>query len=300
MGVRTRTHGLSRTPNADYRRPTSQRPGKRHCGLQEAGEKTRGGEGVFLSPAYSSDHQAPPVELETLENDYALLELRTPLDFEGRHKHLMPVCLPEPNQGFEEQNCTISGWGLTKDRSQGGKIPAKLQKADVPVVKHATCKEYYQSINEVKEETMICAGPEEGGRSVCQGDSGGPLQCPRADGRYVLAASPRGASPALRPGSLESSHASPRAQTGSAAWPDKCPEGGAIKMRPSFLASISPFLAGWGAHFPPCGMHILFVLPIICKHFHKKKLDKPRFLSSSGFLTGDLRFVCSLSGREKY
>ncbi|XP_077558596.1 trypsin-1-like [Haemaphysalis longicornis] len=129
----------------------------------------------------------PQWNSETLENDYALLELRTPLDFEGRHKHLMPVCLPEPNQGFEEQNCTISGWGLTKDRSQGGKIPAKLQKADVPVVKHATCKEYYQSINEVKEETMICAGPEEGGRSVCQGDSGGPLQCPRADGRYVLA-----------------------------------------------------------------------------------------------------------------
>lgn len=52
--------------------------------------------------------------------------------------------------------------------SEGGKIPAKLQKADVPVVKHTTCKEYYKSVNDVKEETMICAGPEEGGRSVCQ------------------------------------------------------------------------------------------------------------------------------------
>lgn len=129
----------------------------------------------------------PQWDRNTLDNDYALLELKTPLDFEGKHKHLMPVCLPEKDQDFEGQNCTISGWGLTKDRSEGGRIPAKLQKADVPVLKHSTCREFYDSVNEVKEETMICAGPEEGGRSVCQGDSGGPLQCPRADGRYVLA-----------------------------------------------------------------------------------------------------------------
>ncbi|XP_077520437.1 trypsin-1-like [Amblyomma americanum] len=129
----------------------------------------------------------PNWDRSSLDNDYALLELRTPLDFQGKHKHLMPVCLPEKDQSFEGENCTISGWGLTKDRSEGGRIPAKLQKADVPVLKHATCRGFYEGINEVKEETMICAGPEEGGRSVCQGDSGGPLQCPRADGRYVLA-----------------------------------------------------------------------------------------------------------------
>ncbi|XP_065296368.1 trypsin-1-like [Dermacentor albipictus] len=123
----------------------------------------------------------------TMDNDYALLELRTPLDFEGKHRHLMPVCLPEPGESFEGQDCTISGWGLTRDRSEGGRIPAKLQKADVPVLKYSTCREFYRRFNQLKEETMICAGPEEGGRSVCQGDSGGPLQCRRADGRYVLA-----------------------------------------------------------------------------------------------------------------
>ncbi|XP_037277741.1 trypsin-1-like [Rhipicephalus microplus] len=131
----------------------------------------------------------PQWDKDTMENDYALLELKTPLDFEGWHKHLMPICLPEKDQDFVGQNCTISGWGLTKDRSEGGKVPAKLQKVDVPVLKHSTCIEFYKDFHdlEVKEETMICAGYEEGGRSACQGDSGGPLQCARADGRYVLA-----------------------------------------------------------------------------------------------------------------
>ncbi|KAL3205943.1 hypothetical protein MRX96_040532 [Rhipicephalus microplus] len=112
----------------------------------------------------------PQWNKDTMENDYALLELKTPLDFEGWHKHLMPICLPEKDQDFEGQNCTISGWGLTKDRSEGGKVPAKLQKVDVPVLKHSTCIEFYKDFHdlEVKEETMICAGYEEGGRSACQ------------------------------------------------------------------------------------------------------------------------------------
>nr|XP_037276605.1 transmembrane protease serine 9-like [Rhipicephalus microplus] len=129
----------------------------------------------------------PQWDRNTLNYDYALLELSTPLDFEGRHKHLMPICLPEKDQDFEGQNCTISGLGLTRDRTEGGRVPAELQKADVPVLKHSTCREFYAGFNRVQEDTMICAGLEEGGRSVCQGDSGGPLQCPRADGRYVLA-----------------------------------------------------------------------------------------------------------------
>ncbi|KAH7942704.1 hypothetical protein HPB51_028616 [Rhipicephalus microplus] len=131
----------------------------------------------------------PQWDRNTLNYDYALLELSTPLDFEGRHKHLMPICLPEKDQDFEGQNCTISGWGLTRDRTEGGRVPAKLQKADVPVLKHSTCREFYAGFNRVQEDTMICAGLEEGGRSVCQS---------RCDAREDAQGSLQGAVP-LRP-----------------------------------------------------------------------------------------------------
>ncbi|KAM7293144.1 trypsin-1-like [Ixodes scapularis] len=130
----------------------------------------------------------PDWDSDSLNYDYAVLKLKTPLDFTDRHKHLMPICLPEKDQSFEGKTCTASGWGLTKDRSEGGTtLPAKLQKADLPIVDHSVCKEYYEGINEVYDNTMICAGPAEGGKGVCQGDSGGPLQCARPDGHYVLA-----------------------------------------------------------------------------------------------------------------
>lgn len=57
----------------------------------------------------------PDWDRDTLRNDYAMLKLQTPLDFGGRHKHLMPICLPEKDDDFEGLNCTASGWGLTKD-----------------------------------------------------------------------------------------------------------------------------------------------------------------------------------------
>lgn len=120
--------------------------------------------------------------------DYAVVKLARKLNFTGKHKHLMPICLPEKDQGFDGETCTASGWGLTKDQTQqGSQMPDQLQKVDLPIVPYNVCKEYYEAVNVVHEDTMICAGPEEGGKSVCQGDSGGPLQCAREDGHYVLA-----------------------------------------------------------------------------------------------------------------
>ncbi|CAN8002995.1 unnamed protein product, partial [Ixodes pacificus] len=62
-----------------------------------------------------------------------------------------------------------------------------LLKVDLPIVPYDECSKDYRGINQVDRNTMICAGPKEGGKATCQGDSGGPLQCPRSDGRYVLA-----------------------------------------------------------------------------------------------------------------
>ncbi|KAM7315639.1 putative ovochymase [Ixodes scapularis] len=62
-----------------------------------------------------------------------------------------------------------------------------LQKVDLPIVSFEECRYDYRNQNDLVEDSMICAGVEEGGKSLCHGDAGGPLQCPRADGRYVLA-----------------------------------------------------------------------------------------------------------------
>ncbi|CAN7937925.1 unnamed protein product [Ixodes hexagonus] len=132
--------------------------------------------------------QHPKWDRTTLNHDYAVIRLTRPLNFTGKHKRLMPICLPEKDQSFDGETCTASGWGLTKDRTEGGsQLPAQLQKVDLPIVPYNVCREDYKAVNVVHEDTMICAGPEEGGKAVCQGDSGGPLQCARADGHYVLA-----------------------------------------------------------------------------------------------------------------
>ncbi|CAN8029995.1 unnamed protein product, partial [Ixodes persulcatus] len=125
----------------------------------------------------------------TVNYDYALLKLARPLNFTGSEKALMPICLPTLNQGFDGMTCTASGWGLTKDESQGGNISQSLQKVDLPIVSYTTCSFNYLFVNRVVQTTMICAGPRVGGKGTCQGDSGGPLQCARSDGRYVLAGS---------------------------------------------------------------------------------------------------------------
>lgn len=132
----------------------------------------------------------PRYNATTLDYDYALLELKTALDFASVDKDLMPICLPTRDQGFDGQTCTASGWGYTKDQSEDGASTSDiLQKVDLPVVRHTVCKRYYKMERRVRRDTMICAGPENGGQSTCEGDSGGPLQCVRRDGRYVLAGS---------------------------------------------------------------------------------------------------------------
>ncbi|XP_040077842.3 plasminogen-like [Ixodes scapularis] len=100
----------------------------------------------------------------------------------------MPICLPSYYENFDGETCTASGWGLTKDRSQGGvDTNPDLLYVDMPIVPYKECLRDYMGVNTVDRTTMICAGTEEGGTGTCQGDSGGPLQCPRSDGRYVLA-----------------------------------------------------------------------------------------------------------------
>ncbi|CAN7974831.1 unnamed protein product [Ixodes persulcatus] len=79
----------------------------------------------------------PKWNKDTVNYDYAILKLNTPLDFSGAQKALMPICLPEKNQVFDNRTCTATGWGYLKDRkiwncfqrsSEGGFAHSSLQR----------------------------------------------------------------------------------------------------------------------------------------------------------------------------
>jgi secreted trypsin-like serine protease len=65
----------------------------------------------------------------------------------------------------------VVGWGMT----QAGVGADTLQRAQVPLVATATCRQRYADYGITLAATMICAGYEQGGVDACTGDSGGPL-----------------------------------------------------------------------------------------------------------------------------
>ena len=114
-------------------------------------------------------------------NDIALLKLSKPAKL-GKGVGL--ACMPDPGLALPvddlSRKCWITGWGRL---SQGGPSPKILMQAEVPLYSDARCKQgyYYSSI----DESMLCAGLEEGGVDSCQGDSGGPLVC-EYNGKWYL------------------------------------------------------------------------------------------------------------------
>uniref|UniRef100_UPI003AACEE47 ovochymase-2 n=1 Tax=Centroberyx gerrardi TaxID=166262 RepID=UPI003AACEE47 len=124
--------------------------------------------------------------------DIALLELDQRILLGAS---VQPICLPLPSENFPPKTrCIVGGWGRMKER---GRVPAVLREVQLDLVEPARCKYVLQTIktsllNQGPDQprppmTVLCAGPERGGKDACQGDSGGPLVCPagRGGGRWV-------------------------------------------------------------------------------------------------------------------
>ena len=47
----------------------------------------------------------------TFENDIALLELDSPIQFDS---HIVPICMPEDDEDFTGRMATVTGWGRLK------------------------------------------------------------------------------------------------------------------------------------------------------------------------------------------
>lgn len=96
------------------------------------------------------------------------------------------VCLPqavaEPSDGTK---CWITGWGRL---ASGGAVPDYLQQVQVPVVSRARCDQAYPG---KIDDSMVCAGLDQGGINSCQGDRGDHW-CVRPVGSFIFMASPAG------------------------------------------------------------------------------------------------------------
>ncbi|XP_014276558.1 serine protease filzig [Halyomorpha halys] len=119
----------------------------------------------------------------TFENDIALLELDSPVQFD---QHIVPICMPKDNEDFTGRIATVTGWGRLK---YGGGVPSVLQEVQVPVMENAVCQEMFHTAGHAKTilNSFICAGYANGQRDSCEGDSGGPLMIERPDGHWALA-----------------------------------------------------------------------------------------------------------------
>ncbi|KAM9351926.1 serine protease 33 [Symphorus nematophorus] len=138
-------------------------------------------EQVFLIKSVSVHekyHHALPMSY-----DIALLELD---DFIRLGARVHPICLPLPDESIPpETSCIVGGWGRVREK---GRLPAVLREVQLDLVDPAKCKYVLQTVKSSilnqkparpqQAMTVLCAGPERGGRDACQGDSGGPLVCP--------------------------------------------------------------------------------------------------------------------------
>ncbi|CAI5668053.1 unnamed protein product [Oreochromis niloticus] len=119
-------------------------------------------EQVFLVKSVSVHEKYNPAL--PMNYDIALIELNQRIQMGAR---VQPICLPLPNENILPQTtCMTAGWGRIKERSMMNQRLIRPQPS----------------------MTVLCAGPETGGRDACQGDSGGPLVCPAgSEGHHWVA-----------------------------------------------------------------------------------------------------------------
>ena len=113
-------------------------------------------------------------------NDIALINLASPAEL-GTGVGL--VCFPDTGHQLPiddlNKRCWITGWGRLL---LWGSSPNTLMQASLPLVSKQRCENAYPG---KIDNSMICAGLDEGGIDTCQGDSGGPLVC-QFNGKWYL------------------------------------------------------------------------------------------------------------------
>jgi len=118
----------------------------------------------------------PEFNGRNLANDWALLYTTEPFELQ---EHIDTICLPDPEEVFEGQDCFATGWG--KDQfGAAGEYQVVLKEIDLPVVGHQQCQDSLRRTRLGRrfqlDDSFICAGGV-AGKDTCKGDGGSPLVC---------------------------------------------------------------------------------------------------------------------------
>ena len=112
-------------------------------------------------------------------NDIALINLVSPASL-GVGVGL--VCLPNTNHhspfDIINKKCWTTGWGKIKSSSSTSwgytYTTMTMMQASAQLISKQRCESVFPFRI---DDSMFCAGLDEGGVDICQGDSGGPLVC---------------------------------------------------------------------------------------------------------------------------
>lgn len=100
-------------------------------------------------------------DTSSYNHDIALLKLRKPIEYS---KTIRPICLPSENVDPAGKVATVIGWGRT---SEGGALPAVIQKVDVPILTSSECRNMKYKSSRITGN-MLCAGGKARGKDSCQ------------------------------------------------------------------------------------------------------------------------------------
>lgn len=107
----------------------------------------------------------PSYDASTVDNDIALIELRTA-------SAQTPAPIYQGSSNLNGQTATAIGWGNTSGTNNNSSSVV-LRDVRLPIVSNSSCEAAYGG-GQITSN-MLCAGYAQGGYDACQGDSGGPL-----------------------------------------------------------------------------------------------------------------------------
>lgn len=108
--------------------------------------------------AVKSIMQYAQFDYQSVDFDYSILELQSPIQFDETKQ---PIALPKQNEVVEDGAVVVtSGWGNTQ---KPGESNQQLRTVEVPIVSYDACALAYYGLGSVTPR-MICAGFEKGGK----------------------------------------------------------------------------------------------------------------------------------------
>ncbi|KAM7383289.1 hypothetical protein PAMP_002956 [Pampus punctatissimus] len=130
-------------------------------------------EKIIIHPGYAKNVR----DRFNFDNDIALIRFAARVNL---GPNLLPICLPEGNEGlWETEQGTVSGWGVT----ERGRITPILRHASIGVYSLKECQNtpnYAPNKPMIFTDNMFCAGAQ--GSDSCEKDSGGPFVLPPLTG----------------------------------------------------------------------------------------------------------------------